>query len=118
LSQPTLWMASRVRAAFGKTILFLGSRGLYSITNLMSEVGATQFAQPANALRHPPVDGLHPPRATRCARMTWNSNTKTLESAWIYTDCSMAWSLAPISQTESTIHLSTPFWSNLVERTM
>ncbi len=36
LSQPVCWMASRVRAAFGKMILFRGSRGLYSITNLMS----------------------------------------------------------------------------------
>ena len=45
LSRPTCWMASRVRAAFGKMILFRGSRGLYSMTNLMSGWALTQLAQ-------------------------------------------------------------------------
>ena len=36
LSSPTCCMAIRVRAAFGKMILLRGSRGLYSITNLIS----------------------------------------------------------------------------------
>jgi hypothetical protein len=34
--QSDLLMASRVRAAFGKMILLRGSRGLYSITKLIS----------------------------------------------------------------------------------
>lgn len=40
-------------------------------------------------------------------RFTWNSDTKSLESAWTYAERSMAWTLAPISQSESTIYLTT-----------
>ena len=49
LSRPTCWMPSRVRAAFGKMILFRGSRGLYSITNLISGCAPTSSRSPSTA---------------------------------------------------------------------
>src|SRR6185437_4419851 len=48
-SNPTCWMASRVRAAFGKMILLRGSRGLYSMTNRMSGWAETSSRSPPTA---------------------------------------------------------------------
>jgi len=40
-------------------------------------------------------------------RFTWSSDTKALESSWLYMDRSMAWTLAPVSRIDSTIYLTT-----------
>jgi hypothetical protein len=41
-------------------------------------------------------------------RFRWNTDTKTLEASWLYTDRSMAWTLSPVSSTDDVIYLNEP----------